>query len=338
MKKNLFVFIIIVFITLLSNDLFARYYIPNKGLAYNFSRKVLLVELMEENKVTLMKMGDDEELIANYKAYVQYFNNTLKKIFPKYWNINDSIRFVTYSEKSELMKGDVNKYAVFTSFWNKVYWQPKSQTTKQQDGGTVKYDVFTFSAKSGNKSVLSISLPSDELSEGDFVLVCKIFNAYFRYAKNGLKQQDVCDQNKNIETLENKTLLITRQGFDGDKEKLEKKYGTKFDLTDAFLADETIKEEKPGYAVVTLLWSDLAKEWYYTAIDLSNGDILAVDEVDGPQFEILKGYENKEAVEGASSSLSYRNKLNIEVYQIANFKNKIVQRKCSKAGDNQEMY
>src|SRR5262249_7194857 len=107
-KAKLFLFIIAAL--LISNYSYSQINPKYYGEAEDFkvmAKRILVVQLMEEDPDVIKKLSKKEKTaqqLKEYKEFISDYNTLIQSAVPKYWKYNEKIEFKAESEVKQLQK------------------------------------------------------------------------------------------------------------------------------------------------------------------------------------------------------------------------------------------
>lgn len=169
MKKILLVLIAVGFANLAANA--QKFDVSIETRYSDFSsleRRTLVVEILEKNEFTLAKLNkeikDNPEGVTNYLAFIDNYNENIKKAVTAYWKLNTEIEYKTSAEIKKMIEGRDRKSIMLSPV---------------EVGGT---DAF-ITRKEGTAIMLVLYRPEKSTAEPDYKIMMP-YAAMRRKAEN----------------------------------------------------------------------------------------------------------------------------------------------------------
>lgn len=236
-------------------------------------------------------------------THMTWYNETMKEIMPKYWELNDSVIFMDKRMITSIIGSRSPEYAVFSArpsqegqqSSNEIYWyrsftfmlflsedgmrldpnivdRNSPLIADTEDGGHLLRGRYIFKLSFANKS----------LSKNDIIFAIRQFTDKVnlalerRYSKKGVFAQKI--PKAVTATLQQKTLLIPNdldpEGI--DEKAIEKYYKHPFKIASQEEIEEARNTCTENTAFLHYLWSDNERMFLGCVIDTQTGELLAV--------------------------------------------------------------
>ena len=189
----------------------------------NIFKRVLAIELLEENSKVLNALKKDEKKnpgsVASYQLFIKQYNETIQKVATKYWTLNEKIEFITTSELEKIQKSKNTKYVCLYYTESKervdytepmVYRSPLSIPTynyNRAENSKVRVDYSFFMPVKLNEK--------NSINEFDIIFSLQFIQLNIREIqksgkKIGAKEFAEDQASLHCSELEKKTLLIDK--------------------------------------------------------------------------------------------------------------------------------
>lgn len=273
MLKNLLICFVLLF---LSTNAYSRYYIPTKENAKAFvEKKVLLVLLKEYDQADQEKKQMTKE---EYGKYVEDINTKVKYALTNYWALGHEIKFVFPTEYYALIK-EKEKYAAIECDWR------IKTVFHTLDGEYIakKYSLFWINGYIDDKRVFAVRMPTDYLTQGEWIFITQQFNHYIEAGLKGLKPKDMFNVEQNLAELTKRTLIFPSEYLEENTthNELFKKYEFPCEIKPLTAIDSVIKSKDNKYAYIVFTFSDLLGDYAYMAVENETGKTLSIVSLGG---------------------------------------------------------
>ncbi len=266
--------------------------------------------------------------------YMNWYNETIKEVLPKYWTLNDSIIFKRKSWIRSVIASKSYDYAIFSArptregqqSSNEINWF-KSFTFMlflSEDGRRLSADIVDRNSPiipdtdmSGQllrgRYIFKLSFNNASLSENDLVFALKQFEDKVGLAildkkpRGGIYAKKIPKAVSSA--LKNKTLLIPDdldpEGI--DKDVVSKYYDHPFRIATQQEIESAISSGAENTAYLHYLWSDHERMFLGAVIDTQSGQLLAV---------MTPGSARLTKFDCLPAGVSYRNQLQMKVKKL----------------------
>ncbi len=299
MKRSLLFFLF--FAVFLSGK--AQFYYPIQQDAIDFSKRKLLVQILEEDDKAHKRLKEKnnhdkvewEKDVVDYKKLIVQHNEWLKMAVSKYWKLNKFIEFKTQTEINEILNNPktMREYAVLNTGWRNEYRYKNNLATPEEVYTFVVYvaeatDRHLPDLKRGPTHkmdyIFKVAFPSDVLNMSDFIFAVQQFNFHI---SNATVEGHTLERYRTLthippfnklgyELIKKKTLLIPEEIIEkGKEEELKLAYGYHFEIAGSKLYEEAVEQQFAKYIYFTLAWSDRQNNFVYYVVNASEGIILA---------------------------------------------------------------
>jgi hypothetical protein len=263
-------------------------------------------EIMQ--RPVIVSLFDMEEEAGNYcdSTQMAWYNENIRKLFPQYWTLSDSIIFMRSQRVSSIIAAKENDYVIFSAgpsregqqSSSEVFWFPSftfmiylSEDGKQFGRKFVDRSLYSRPMTPDDemtgqlfrgKYIYKLSFADLALAESDLIFAITQTEAAIitslaqRKANGGIYAKRVPKYISYM--LKEKTLLIPNDldaDIDIDQKVIAKYYKHPFRIASQEEIDEAIASKAENTAYLHYLWSDHDRMFVGMLIDAQSGMVLA---------------------------------------------------------------
>ena len=208
MLKNLFLF---CFVVSMSSNLQAQFGFGKIEDINALKERTLLVEMKEPSEKTLKKLRKKPKELQAYKQAVINYNDGLKKVFNKEWNMSKDVEFVSLDRINEVSNDKKlrKQYAYFKAF---IRTKPLSSSM-----GSIPMYTYNVGLLENRKPIYTTLYSSfNGFSEADAIIVTNLFENYFKNrvllkTSDKSRRQIKKEFKQKVKILKTKTLYIDKE-------------------------------------------------------------------------------------------------------------------------------
>jgi hypothetical protein len=236
-------------------------------------------------------------------THMAWFNESMRELMPRYWELNDSVIFMERRMLASIIGSRSPEYAVFSARISKegqqssndIFWYDSftfmlflSEDGRRLDPDMVDRNspIIPDTENGGQllrgRYIFKLSFADMRLSKSDIIFAIKQFNKRVnlalekRYSKRGLSAKKI--PKRITSELQHKTLLLPLdldpEGT--DRETIERYYHYPFKLLSQEEIEAARSSGEENTAFLHYIWSDNERMFLGTVIDGQTGELLAV--------------------------------------------------------------
>ena len=191
---------------------------------FKIRKLIVMIETEDIKYENMLKSKNKTEELENYKNTFDNFNNGVKEIFTKRWDLNSSIEFKTFDEIKKIEnKSDyaviLFKTGVTNSFTigaqKAIKYNPGIQWDTERKNEDRNYEksfcIIEFKLLENTNPILPLSLANIYPQKSDFLYAISSAKSYFKQRLEKTSKDDIKKEiNENNSLLKDKTLLIKK--------------------------------------------------------------------------------------------------------------------------------
>ncbi|NQT78122.1 MAG: hypothetical protein HQ565_10430 [Bacteroidetes bacterium] len=255
--------------------------------------------------VALFDAGEEAGSLCD-SLHMVWYNETIRKIFPQYWTLSDSIIFMGGRRVASVIASKSHDYVIFSAGPSRegqqssgdIFWFPSftfmlylSEDGRRFDSKMVDRSLYSSPLMPDmemtgqlfrGQYIFKLSFSGLALSENDLIFTIKTFVNKIEKAllnkspKGGIYAKRIPKENSS--TLKDKILLIPEdlvpEGI--DRELAGRYYKHPFRIATQEEIEAAISSNTENTAYLHYLWSDRERMYLGTVIDAHSGELLGI--------------------------------------------------------------